>query len=310
MTRFCPEGWLINEIENRRAYSSPKKLAEACADSTVLEGIAEVCDAEHNLWVNLGCMRGVIPREEGAIGISGGETRDIALLSRVGKPVCFTVTEIKEDRFGKLYALLSRRNAQEKCINSYIKKLRAGDVVSARVTHLESFGAFCDIGCGVIALLPINSISISRISHPRDRFFTGEDIKAVVKSISDDGKITLTHKELLGTWEENAAAYRQGETVSGIVRSVEPYGVFIELTPNLAGLAEPKNNIFIGQTASVYVKSIIPDKMKVKLIIIDSFDTSYTQNKKYFFEGEHMDLWQYSPKESYKRIITDFLEKN
>ncbi len=310
MTRFCPEGWLINDIENRRAYSSPKKLTEVCRDGTVLEGIAEVCDAEHNLWVNLGCMRGIIPREEGAIGISKGETRDIALLSRVGKPVCFTVKEIKEDRFGKLYALLSRRDAQEKCIQSYIKKLRPGDVVSARVTHLESFGAFCDIGCGVVALLPINSISISRISHPRDRFCTGEDIKAVVKSVADDGKITLTHKELLGTWEENAAAYSQGETVSGIVRSVESYGVFVELTPNLAGLAEPKSNIFIGQTASVYVKSIIPDKMKVKLIIIDSFDTSYTQNKKYFFDGDHMDFWQYSPADSYKTIITDFLEKN
>ncbi len=309
MTRFCPEGWLINETEIKRAYSSPQKLSEAVTKGCVLEGIAEVCDAEHNLWVNLGCMRGIIPRDEGAIGIKSGETRDIALLSRVGKPVCFTVSAIKEDRFGKLFALLSRRDAQVKCRKEYIKKLRPGDVVGARITHLESFGAFCDIGCGIVALLPINSISVSRISHPRDRFFVGEDIKAVVRSVSEDGKITLTHRELLGTWEENAAAFTQGETVSGIVRSVEPYGVFVELTPNLAGLAEPKNDIFIGQSASVYVKSIIPDKMKVKLIIIDSFENSYTQNKKYFFTGEHMDLWEYSPKDSYKKIVTDFLEK-
>lgn len=299
----------MNKTENIRTYSSPQKLTEAMHSGTVLEGIAEVCDAEHNLWVNLGCMRGVIPREEGAIGMASGQVRDIALLSRVGKAVCFTVSAIKEDRFGKLYATLSRRDAQEKCQNEYIKKLRPGTVVEARITHLESFGAFCDIGCGNIALLPINSISVSRISHPRDRFFAGEDIKAVVRSVGEDGKITLSHRELLGTWEENAAQFSQGETVSGIVRSVEPYGVFVELSPNLAGLAEPKPDVFIGQGASVYVKSIIPDKMKVKLIIIDSFSANYSQNKKYFFTGDYMDYWEYSPKDSYKKIVTDFLEK-
>ena len=310
MKRFYPEGWLGNDGENLRCHSTPQKLSEAVAEQRVLEGIAEVCDAQHNLWVNLGCMRGVIPREEGAVGIACGDTRDIALLSRVGKQVSFTVSDIKTDRFGKLYAVLSRRRAQEKCADEYISKLRPGDVIPARITHLESFGAFCDIGCGIAALLPINSISVSRISHPRDRFRTGEDIRAVVSSVAPDGKITLSHKELLGTWEENAACFAQGETVSGVIRSVESYGVFVELAPNLAGLAEPKSDVFIGQTASVFIKSIIPDKMKVKLIIIDSFDTKYTIPKKYFFEGDRMERWEYSPKGSYKIIVSDFLAKS
>ena len=309
MKRFFPEGFAADDIENRRYFSSPSRLSEAAAENKVLEGVAEVCDAQHNLWVNLGCMRGVIPREEGAIGIACGDTRDIALLSRVGKNVSFTVSEIKSDRFGKLYAVLSRRRAQEMCAAQYIKKLRPGDVIPARITHLESFGAFCDIGCGIAALLPINSISVSRISHPRDRFTPGEDIKAVVAGIAPDGKVTLSLKELLGTWEENAACFAQGETVSGIVRSVEPYGVFVELAPNLAGLAEPKSDVFIGQTASVFIKSIIPDKMKVKLIIIDSFDTKYSFEKKYFFEGDHIDRWEYSPPDSYKIIVSDFVAK-
>mgnify|MGYP002230072907 FL=1 len=45
----------------------------------------------------------------------------------------------------------------------------------------------------------------------------------------------LTLRELLGTWSENAACFAAGETVVGIVRSVEEYGVFIEIAPNLAG---------------------------------------------------------------------------
>ena len=305
MNRFLPEGWLLTDIENRRTQSSLARLQEARASKTVLEAVAEMCDSEHNLWVNLGIMRGVIPRAEGARGINTGETRDIALLSRVGKSVSF----IKTDAAGRMYAVLSRKIAQEMCVCEFVKRLRPGDIIGARVTHLESFGAFCDIGCGIIALLPINAVSVSRISHPRDRFFTGEDIKAVVRSIDREGRITLSHKELLGTWEENAALFSQGETVFGTVRSVESYGVFVELTPNLAGLAEPKSDVYLGQTASVYVKSIIPEKMKVKLIIIDSFSEKYTQKKRYFLDSGRIERWQYSPEGSYKTIITDFLEK-
>ena len=42
---------------------------------------------------------------------------------------------------------------------------------------------------------------------------------------------------MLGTWAENAALFSPGQTVTGVVRSVEDYGIFVELTPNLAGLA-------------------------------------------------------------------------
>lgn len=117
--------------------------------------------------------------------------------------------------------------------------------------------------------MPIDSISVSRIEHPGERFRVGMEIKAVIKSI-ENGRISLSQKELLGTWEQNAEGFSAGETVSGIVRSVENYGAFIELTPNLAGLAESREGVKVGQQASVYIKSIIPEKMKIKLIIIDT----------------------------------------
>lgn len=114
-----------------------------------------------------------------------------------------------------------------------------GDIISARVTHLEPFGCFVDIGCGIASLLPIDAISVSRIAHPSDRFRVGEEIRVVVRGRDEKNRITLTHRELLGTWEENAAAFCAGDTVPGIVRSVEDYGIFIELTPNLAAWQSP-----------------------------------------------------------------------
>ena len=306
MRSYFPEGLMCDSVSNKRRMRTPINITEAAADGEILEATAYMCDNEHNLLVSLGCMNGIIPREEGAIGISDGTVRDIALISRVGKPVCFTVKEVQTDNEGKMYAVLSRREAQIKCREEYISRLTPGDVINARVTHLESFGAFCDIGCGIIALLPIDSISVSRISHPRDRFSVGDDIRVIVKQILPDGRVTLTHKELLGTWQENADKLCPGQTVSGIVRSVEDYGVFVEITPNLAGLAELRDDVYIGQQASVYIKSIIPEKMKVKLIIIDSFFGEYRTDVKYFYEQDRMEEWYYSPRGCTKQIYTEF----
>lgn len=303
MNGFYPEGWQRgrNDFE-----FTMQALEEARASKRVLEGTVLMCDAYHNLIVDLKIMRGIIPRSDGAIGIDEGLTRDIALISRVGKKVAFTVSDISLDQNGKPYALLSRKQAQEICKEYIVKNKTCGDIINAKITHLESFGAFCDIGCGNIALLPIDAISVSRISHPMDRFFVGENIRAVIKNIADDGKITLSHKELLGTWEENAELFSAGQTVTGVVRSIENYGIFVEIAPNLAGLAEPRDGVKIGSQTSVYIKSIIKEKMKIKLIIIDSFENGYSPEIKYFYEGDHIDDWEYSPSVCEKRIFTRF----
>ena len=306
MKDFYPEGTLISDEENKKYFSSESSLLQAQMLEKILEANVVMCDAQHNLIVDIGCMRGVIMREDGAIGIKEGATRDIALISRVGRSVCFVIKGFDIDSHGRKYAILSRREAQEKCLDYFLSNKQIGDIIDARVTHLESFGAFCDIGCGNIALLPIDAISVSRISHPKDRFVVGDKIKAIVKNIDSDNKITLSHKELLGSWEENVARFSQGETVSGVVRSVEEYGVFVELAPNLAGLAEPKDNVLVGQTVSVYIKSIIPEKMKIKLIIIDNFDTEYDMAYNYFYEGERIDEFVYSPSTCSKQISTRF----
>lgn len=306
INRFYPEGWIKNTPFATDNTLTIAKLSEAITSQKIMEGIVKSCDTSHNLIVNLGGVTGIIPRNEGALGICDGSVRDIALISRVGKPVCFTVSSIETETNGKHYAVLSRSNAQRLCKTNFINQLSRGDIIDAKITHLDTFGAFCDIGCGTVALLPIDSISVSRISHPKDRFYCGQNIKAVIKEISSDGKITLSHKELLGTWEENARKISQGETVSGIVRSVEDYGIFVELTPNLAGLAEPKIGVEVGQKASVYIKSIIPEKMKVKLVIIDSFKNSVVPEIVYYCNDKKITHWRYSPASCSKNIETVF----
>lgn len=303
MNGFSPEGILLKNPKNQHYISTLSGLEEAMKQGAIVEAICTLCDSSHNLIVDFGFVRGIIPREDGAVGISDGSTRDIALISRVNKPVCFKIKEI-----GNIIRL-SRREAQEECIKNYINHLRCGDIIPAKITHMEQFGAFVDIGCGLPSLIPIDMISISRIAHPKDRFYIGQDIKGVVRSV-ENGKITLSHKELLGSWTENAENFSVGETVTGIVRSVESYGIFVELSPNLAGLAELKDDVCAGNIVSVYIKAIIPEKMKIKLIIVDKFPSRESQPLplNYLEEAEHIESWVYSTPISEKVIRTDFTD--
>lgn len=295
---FLPEG-RIGFRPGTRA-----ELLRARDEKRICEGVALLCDRERNLVVDLGSMRGIIPRREGAWSPDGG-VRDIAVISRVGKEVCFTVTGVVRDVDGSEYALLSRREAMKMCADEYLTGLRPGDVIDARVTRPDSFGAFADVGCGIVGLLPIDAISVSRIAHPAERFAAGMDIRAVVSGVSG-GRVTLSHRELLGTWEENAALFEAGQTVAGTVRSVEKYGVFVELTPNLAGLAEPGAEVSAGDRVSVYIKSIIPEKMKVKLVLIDRLPRVESYRGFNYPDVTHISRWRYSPERCPKVIESVF----
>ena len=311
MNEYKPEGSLIKTDKNYELISTRAGLERALEKQIILEAPVTLCDHKFDLHVELGeNIKGIIPREETEYSPTGESIKDIAILTRVGKAVCFKVMGFKKGPSGSTTAILSRKAAQYECVENYLKGLYPGDIIPAKVTHLESFGAFVDIGCGRISLLSIDSISVSRISHPSARFAVGDKIFTVVKSIDDRGRIFVSGKELLGTWEENASLFSEGETVRGIIRSVENYGVFIELTPNLAGLAEYRHDVKPGQTAAVFIKSIIPDKMKIKLIIIDTDDTPQKpQPLTYFVDPTkvlHIDSWQYSPYRSCKIIESIF----
>ncbi|MBQ8330944.1 MAG: S1 RNA-binding domain-containing protein [Clostridia bacterium] len=315
---YAPEGTRLHLAENREYLSSLSGLESARNEGKILESTVLLCDSAMRLHVDLYGIRGIIDRRDAVFCRRGETLKDIAVITRVGKPVCFKVMGFSKEN-GETVAILSRRAAQEECIRNYLSDLIPGDIIPAKVTHLENFGAFVDIGCGVASLLSVDSISVSRISHPSDRLAVGDSIWTVVKTIDrEQDRFFVSMRELLGTWQENASHFEAGQTVSGIVRSVESYGVFVELAPNLAGLAEIREGTSdralaeVGQRVAVYIKNIIPTRMKIKLVLIDSYKGVLPRGGlRYFIDCEktpHIDYWRYSPDEASKVVETVFEE--
>ena len=251
---FFPEGWKKEEVEETE---------------DILQGIVEMCDENYSLHVKMdNGMRGIIPREEvDALNFDeDGFPKTNLCVGKVHKYVQF---KIKENDGKNL--ILSRKDVQEDVINSIKCNLQVGQIVKGIVKNITSYGAFIDIGGGVVGLVHIEDLSVARIKSPFERIKIGQKLNIMVKSIDrNTGKLNLSYKETLGTWEENAHNFTAGMKIKGIVRETEKNknGIFIELTPNLVGMAEYKEGLNYGEKINVSIKKIDYDKKKVKLVII------------------------------------------
>lgn len=263
--KFIPEGWL----DTKECFNK-SDLETAFNDGKVLQGFVESCDNNYNLHINLGNnIKGIIPRNEleGINSDEYGYCNPGICKNKVNNFVQFKVKEI----YSNDKVILSRKNVQEDALNWVKNDLAPGMVVNGIVKNIRKFGAFVEIGGGVVGLLHIEDISISRIKSPEERFSIGQKINVMIKSIDkENSKVVLTYKELLGDWEENIKEYAEKSVVQGIVKETDQFknGIFIELKPNLVGLAEYKEGVEYGQTVNVYIKKIIKDRKKIKLLII------------------------------------------
>lgn len=314
MKIYKPEGTYNNKFNGRFNGFRRDTLEQFMASGKVVEAPVSKCDNELNLYINLGKnITGVIPSDEFEYNMHGQPTKSIAIISKVDKRVNFKIMEIKDEEDGSVTVKLSRKQAQIDCYNDFISKLKLGQLIDAKITHVEKYGAFCDIGCGITALLPIEHFCVARIKDAKSALSNYEFIKVIVKDIDESGKIILSQKELLGTWEEEVAKFKQGDIAAGTVRMIEKYGIFVELTPNLAGLAEMNPSVKIGDGVSVFIKSIVPEKMKIKLVIVSKSESNKQATGELNYrlpESGFVERWQYSPDCCEKQIVTSFEGRN
>lgn len=311
MNRYNPE--FLTKVKHKPMTESFVK--NAIDKKMMLEAKVDSCDSSNTLTLTLGPnIIGKIQFSDLEYNICGRVTKDASATSKVGKYIKFIPTEMNTDKeTGKIVVTCSRRLAQQECYENYISKLVPGDVIDAVVLKLVSYGVFCDIGCGIVALLPTNSISVTHIIDP-ECFLKGvHSIKAVISSNTENG-IVISHKELLGTWTDETNKLEVGAVVTGTVLSVTDYGVFVRLSQNLSGLAE-KSEIELApkDKISVRVTGIKPENMKVKLVVINKIESGtndiMTQGFDYAIKEGHIDEWCYSTPTAKRQIKTVFGEE-
>ena len=256
--------------KNVRKNLSLAELEKIKKEEQVLDMYIKDIDENYNMIGVIGKdISAIIPREE-ASSIVGdnGQVDTKFIVNKKGKviPVCIKEILKKED---KIELIMSKKLLELKVRRWMYMHLKQGMKLKGVVVSTTEYAAFVDVGGGVTGILKLQDISDVLLQHTSDYFKVGQRIEVVVKKYDrDTGRIELSYKELLGSFEENIKKIKEGDIVEGIVRGRIKSGVFVEIMPNLVGLAEHVNGIEYGNKVLVSVRRVIPEKKKIKLIII------------------------------------------
>lgn len=249
---------------------SLEELQNIKENQQVLDMYIEEIDENLNMIGKIGKnVKAIIPRGEASSVVGeDGLVEEKFIVNKVGKvlPVC--IKEIVQNNDG-IELIMSKRLLELKVRKWMYMHLKPGVKLRGIVVGLKDYAAFVDVGGGVTGILKLHDMSDSRLTNASDMFKLGQRINVVVKKYDrDTGRIELTYKELLGTFEENVKEFKEGDIVEGIVRNRIKSGVFVELKPNVIGIAEHVNGIESNQKVLVSIKKINLEKKKIKLVII------------------------------------------
>lgn len=198
--------------------------------------------------------------------VSGGDKNKILekLKSYIGKKMLVRVLDANESD-EKL--IVSEKVVWEDKQKNVLSQYKPGDRVSGEVTALADFGAFVKFDA-LEGLVHISEIAWQRIDHPRDLLKIGQNVEAEIIGI-EGSKIFLSMKKLVeDPWANVAKRYNVGDVVEGTILKVNPFGFFVELDPEIHGLAHVSELSSKPVTDTTTIGKV-GDVMKFKIVSIE-----------------------------------------
>lgn len=249
-------------LERERAEQKAKLSQEIEEGQTRTGRVRSVTD--FGAFVDLGGMDGLIHISE----MTYNRQLKPADIVKVGDQV--EVKIIKFDReTGKLG--LSLKQSMSDPWKDVETKYPVGTKVTARVVKIESFGAFIEVEEGVQGLLPLSEMSWQRIRNPNQIVQIGQTIPLVVIAVDPAGRrMTFSSKQAApDPWADAATRYAKHSIHDGKVLRTAEFGAFIELEPNVEGLAH------ISELCDRRVKAVtevvkVGDAVKVRILDVNT----------------------------------------
>ena len=249
---------------------SLEQLEEIKNKQEVVDMYVTDIDASFNMIGVIGKdIKAMIPREESSSIVGDdGLVEEKHIINKKGKILHVCIKDIINNN-DNIELIVSKKILELKVRKWMYMHLKAGMRLKGVVVSTNDYAAFVDVGGGVTGILKLENISDILIQKASDVLHVGQRINVIVKKFDrDTGRIELTYKEILGTFEDNISKFKEGDIVEGTIRNRIKSGIFVEIAPNVVGLAEHVNGLEYGQKVLVSIRRIIPEKKKVKLVII------------------------------------------
>lgn len=258
-------------LEQKRAEQREETIAEI-EEGKTFEGIVRNIQ-DYGAFVDIGGVDGLLHISN----ISWDRLDHPKQALSVGDKIEVQVLEWKpdDDRLS-----LGRKQLLENPWENIEQKYPEGDEVSGEIVSLADFGAFVELEPGVQGLVHVTEISwTNQISHPGQVLNVGDEVDVKVVSLEPEKeRIGLSIKQLVpNPWEELRENYHEGDVISGEIKNITDFGLFVEVTDEIQGLVhvsdiswteqikDPADHYDEGDEVEVQILDIDIDKKRVGL---------------------------------------------
>ncbi|TDX30232.1 SSU ribosomal protein S1P [Modicisalibacter xianhensis] len=267
-----------NVVVSRRAVLEAENSAEREALLATLQEGQQIAGIVKNLtdygaFVDLGGVDGLLHITD----MAWKRIKHPSEIVAVGDEI--NVKVLKFDRERNRVSLGLKQLGEDPWVN--IKdRYPEGTKVNARVTNLTDYGCFAELEEGVEGLVHVSEMDwTNKNIHPSKVVQVGDDVEVMVLDIDEERRrISLGIKQCTtNPWEDFNARYNKGDRVSGTIKSITDFGIFIGLEGGIDGLVhlsdiswtetgeEAVRQFKKGDEAEAVILSIDPERERISL---------------------------------------------
>lgn len=258
-------------IDQEKQQARSKKFSSLKVNDVVRGRVKNITD--FGAFIDMGDLDGLLHITD----MSWGRISHPSDLVKLGDEIDVVVIGI--DRQNEKVSLGLKQKSQNPW-ELVDQKYAVGNQVRGKVVNILQYGAFVELEPGIEGLVHISELSwTKRVNHPSELLKVGDEVEVVILNLDKDGKkISLGIKQAQeNPWSRVSDKYRANDRVSGVVRNLTDYGVFVELEPGIDGLihisdlswthkvTKPSDILKKGDTVEVMVLSVDQEAQKISL---------------------------------------------
>jgi len=226
-----------NVVVSRRAvveeeYSAEREaLLERLEEGIELKGIVKNL-TDYGAFLDLGGIDGLLHITD----MAWRRVKHPSEVVEIGDEV--TVKVLKFDRERQRVSLGLKQMGEDPWVN-ISRRYPEGTRVFGKVTNTADYGCFVEIEEGVEGLVHVSEMDwTNKNIHPSKVVTLGDEVEVMVLDIDEERRrISLGIKQCrINPWDEFATNYKKGDHISGKIKSITDFGIFIGLNGSIDGL--------------------------------------------------------------------------
>ncbi|MCP1660885.1 30S ribosomal protein S1 [Neisseria perflava] len=226
-----------NVVVSRRAVleatlgEERKALLENLQEGAVVKGIVKNI-TDYGAFVDLGGIDGLLHITD----LAWRRVKHPSEVLEVGQEVEAKVLKFDQE---KQRVSLGMKQLGEDPWNGLTRRYPQGTRIFGKVSNLTDYGAFVEIEQGIEGLVHVSEMDwTNKNVHPSKVVQLGDEVEVMILEIDEDRRrISLGMKQCQANpWEEFAANHNKGDKISGAVKSITDFGVFVGLPGGIDGL--------------------------------------------------------------------------